>query len=99
MIHLSESLLENDPVKIDLIPTPRKNADIARLTEFTKKMNSRTLALQKESTDMSDCRFLCDEILVEYPEINRYISAIASICHSRFSNAPSQKSSGKRTRK
>ena len=61
----------------------------------------KTLALQRESTDMSDCRFLFDEILVEYSEMTRYISAIASICHSPISEnpPPSQKSSGKRTGK
>lgn len=74
--------ISNDPSIVDLIPTARENTVIITLSKTLEELNSVTIMLQKEDIDMSDVRYLFDNIIESYPELNSHCGKNASIIHS-----------------
>ena len=72
----------SDQSMIDVIPTARENSQMIFLNQNLKKLDSVTLALQNESTDIADVRFLFDEVIKEFPGLESHCGTRSDIVHS-----------------
>ena len=79
---ISKPEIMSDQSIIDVIPTARENSQMIFLNQNLKKLDSVTLALQNESTDIADVRFLFDEVIKEFPGLESHCGTRSDIVHS-----------------
>ena len=85
---LSKPEISNNSTVMDDIPTARENSILGEIHQSMQKLNSVTLALQKENTDISDIRILFDEIIKDFPGLASHCGTEFPIVHNKdFENA------------
>ena len=67
---------------MDYLPTAREHADLLALLEPTMKLESVTLALQRDNTTISDVNCLFQRVTSEFPRTKKYLDPMAPIVHS-----------------
>lgn len=74
---------ESDVELCDLLPSPSENASLKSLLEKLNQFESVAQILQKSETNLSTARLIFNEIVIEFPELGKYLSADAQIVHSK----------------
>ena len=76
---IAEREICGDTSVVDIIPTARENTAILKLNEELDKLNSVTVALHRESVDLSDVHYLFDKIMETCPRLPCHCSTNSSI--------------------
>ena len=76
--------IATDPHIVELLPTPKEMLLINSLNESLARLRSITVALQRENLDLSESRFLFQQILQEpqYFPMKKYLDVNATIIHN-----------------
>ena len=79
----TQGTFDKMPELIDYMLSAREENDLQLLNETLQKFNSLTIALQRESIDISEVRVLFNEIIRHDVNIGTYLSSNADIIHSK----------------
>ncbi|OWZ17684.1 hypothetical protein PHMEG_0008339 [Phytophthora megakarya] len=66
----------------ELIPTGGKHRKLFALFAHLKKLQSITLRLQRDDTDMAEVRLMFDALITKYPVIGEHLKQSAKIVHT-----------------
>ena len=80
--YLADPAFTSEATLIDFFPTARENAEISQIHEHLKKLKSITLTLQKENINLTDVRYLFDEVINLYSNMKDTLGEEAKIVHS-----------------
>ena len=79
---LVDSSFAREQVVMDYLPTAREHADLLALLEPTMKLESVTLALQRDNITIADVNCLFQKVTSEFPRTKKYLDPMAPIVHS-----------------
>ena len=80
----------SDSGLLEHLLAPKEDAEVDKLMKEVKTLNSVTVALQRESIDMASVRLLFNEILKNFPDLdknNKYLSQNSAIVKDKHFEA------------